>query len=60
MDASIKVNRTVSKTIEATTVADLDDDYATFVQTLTEAQLIDTHFAFISGKYVIVIIYIPG
>lgn len=60
MTGNIKVNRTLSKTISAATPTDLDDDYAAFVQSLGEAQLIETRFAFVAGEYVIVIIYIPA
>lgn len=61
MDAAIKVNRTVSKTVtNAVSAAAFDTDYATAVQALGEAQLVATHFAFYNGTYVAVIIYIPG
>jgi hypothetical protein len=56
---AIKVNRTLSKTIDAATAAALDTAYEAFVQTLAESQLIATHFARDGGTFSVCIIYVP-
>ncbi len=56
----MKLNQTLSKTIEATSAAALDTAYAAFVRGLGEEKLIETRFAYISGGYVLVIIYSNG
>lgn len=53
----MKVSQTLSKTIEAATATDLDTAYATFVRTLGEEKVVSHHFAYVSGNYVVVIIY---
>lgn len=59
----MKVSQLLTKTIKAATPAALDTDFATFVQTLTEEQLVGVHFSFrgpdaaTTEAYVVVIVY---
>lgn len=60
MEPSIKVARTLSKTVSAVTTAALDTAYAAAAQALGESQLVATHFLYDDGTWTISIIYIPA
>lgn len=60
MAESIKVARSLSKTVSAVSTAALDTAYAAAVQALGEGQLIATHFLYDDGTWTICIIYIPA
>lgn len=44
----MKARQTLSKTVTGATAADLDTNYAAFVQGLKEEDLISVHFFFVS------------